>query len=225
MITQRTKRPVAILAAAALMAVAPALAQTPSPAPATAAEVIKRINARNPALQSFQTRMHVQVRMTSFPFLSPHLDGTAYYKRPGNYEIVFDKVPFYAKGIDKLFANIADPNGWVGDSNIVYRGLQTVGGRSLIVLRMTKKIYSDQIKDTIAYVDPSNYQVVRMEWHYLSGGSIVMTQTYRTEAGYSVVSSQHADIHIPRVNAVADSGFDRYKTNVPVADSVFTKKN
>ena len=93
------------------------------------------------------------------------------------------------------------------------------------MLRMTKRIHSDQIKDTIAYVDPGNYQVVRMDWHYLNGGAIVMTQAYRNEAGYNVVSSQHADIHIPRVSAVADSGFDRYKTNVPVADFVFTKKN
>ena len=222
--TQTTKRFVAILAAVAFMATAPAFAQSPSPATLNAAEVIKRVNARNPALQTFQTRMHVQVRMTSFPFLSPHLDGTAYYKRAGNYEIVFDKVPFYAKGIDKLFADIADPSGWVADSNIVYRGIQTVGGKPYLVLRMTKKIYSDQIKDTIAYVDPTTYGIARMDWHYLNGGSIVMTQTYRNEAGYNFVSSQHADIHY-RVRAVADSGFDRYKTNVPLADSVFTKKN
>ncbi len=222
---QTIKRPVALLLAAALLAAAPAFAQSSSPPIRNAADVIKRINARNPSLHSFQTRMHVQVRMTSFPFLSPHLDGTAYFKRPGNYEIVFDEVPFYAKGIDRLFADIADPNGWVADSNIVYRGMQTLAGRPFLVLSMTKKIYSDQIKDAIAYIDPSDYEVVRMEWHYLNGGSIVMAQTYRNEAGYSVVSSQHADIHIPRVRAVADSGFDRYQTNIPVSDSVFTKAN
>lgn len=216
------KRPGALLLTAALTA-APAIAQSPA-APRTASDVIQRINARNPSLHSFQTGIHVQVRMTSFPFLSPHLDGNAYYKRPGKYEVVFTNAPSYAKGFDKLFADIADPNGWLADSNIAFRGTQTLGGRQYLVLSMTKKIYSDQIKDTVAYVDPANYQVARMEWHYTNGGSISMTQSYRNEAGFNVVSSQHVDVHY-RVRAVADSSFDHYKTNVPVADSVFTGKN
>ncbi len=219
---QRTKRPVAFLLAALLVAAAPAHPSTS--APHTAADVIKAINARNPSLQSFQARMHVQVRMTSFPFLSPHLDGTAYYKRPGNYEVVFDNAPAYAKGLKSLFADIADPSGWVADSNIVFRGLQTLDGHQYLVLSMTKKIYSDQIKDTIAYIDPSTYEVARMDWHYTDGGNIVMSQAYRNESGFNVVSSQHVDVHY-RVRAVADSSFDPYKTNVPVSDSVFTKKN
>lgn len=216
------KRPAALLLAGALTVV-PALAQSTA-TPRTAADVIKRINARNPSLHSFQTGIHVQVRMTSFPFLSPHLDGNAYYKRPGKYEVVFTNAPSYAKGFNKLFADIADPNGWIADSNIAFHGVQNVGGHPYLVLTMTKKIYSDQIKDTVAYVDPSSYQVARMEWNYTNGGSISMTQTYRNESGFNVVSSQHVDVHY-RVRAVADSSFDSYKTNVPVADSVFTGKN
>ncbi len=216
------KRPAAFLLAGAITAV-PAFAQS-STAPRTAAEVIKRINARNPSLHSFQTGIHVQVRMTSFPFLSPRLDGNAYYKRPGKYEVVFTNAPSYAKGFNKLFADIADPNGWIADSNIAFRGVQNVAGHQYLVLIMTKKIYSDQIKDTVAYVDPSTYQVARMEWHYTNGGSISMTQSYRNESGFSVVASQHVDVHY-RVRAVAESSFDPYKTNVPVADSVFTGKN
>jgi len=216
------KRPAALLLAVALTAL-PAFAQS-SATPRTAAEVIKRINARNPSLHSFQTGIHVQVRMTSFPFLSPRLDGTAYYKRPGNYEVVFTNAPSYLKGTNQLFADIADPNGWIADSNIAFRGVQIVSGRQYLVLTMTKKIYSDQIKNTIAYIDPATYQVDRMEWHYTNGGSISMTQTYRNESGFNVVASQHVDVHY-RVRAVADSSFDRYRTNVPVADSVFTRKN
>ncbi len=218
-----SKRPTALLLAAAALMAVPAFAQSSS-APRTAGDVIKRINARNPSLHSFQTGIHVQVRMTSFPFLSPHLDGTAYYKRPGNYEVVFTNAPAYAKGMKQLFADIADPNGWIADSNIAFRGIQTLAGRQYLVLRMTKKIYSDQIKDTVAYIDPATYQVDRMEWHYTNGGSISMTQSYRNESGFNVVASQHVDVHY-RVRAVADSSFDRYKTNVPVADSVFTRKN
>ncbi len=214
------KRPIAFLFASVLAAL-PALGQPYPAAPHTATEIIKHIEARNASLKSFQARMHVQVHMLSFPWLSPHLDGTAYYKRPASYEVVFDHPPAYMHGVDRLFADIDDPQGWQKDSNIVYAGVRTVGGRQLLTLSMTKKIYSDQIKETIAFVDPATYGIVRMEWHYFKG-TITMTQTYRNEGAYSVIASQHVDANY-RVRAVADSSFDPYKTNVPVSDSVFTK--
>jgi outer membrane lipoprotein-sorting protein len=216
-----TKRSAALLLAA-LCAAAPAVAQPPA-APRTAADVIRGIEARNASLKSFQARMHVQVHMLSFPWLSPHLDGTAYYKRPANYEVVFDHPPSYMRGVDKLFANIDDPQGWLKDSNIKFDGVRTVSGHQYLVLSMTKKIYSDQIKDTVAYVDPSSYAIARMEWHYFKG-TITMTQSYRNEGGYSVIASQHVDADY-HVRAVADSTFEPYKTNVAVPDSVFANKN
>ena len=220
MIILKTKRPAALLFAV-LFTVASAAAQ--GSAPRTAADVIRGIEARNASLKSFQARVHVQVHMLSFPWLSPHLDGTAYYKRPANYEVVFDHPPSYMRGVDKLFADIDDPQGWLRDSNVKFSGMQTVGGHSYLVLTMTKKIYSDQIKDTVAYVDPSTYAVARMEWHYFKG-TIAMTQSFRNEGGYSVIASQHVDANY-RVRAVADSSFDPYRTNVPVPDSVFANKN
>lgn len=192
--------------------------------PADAQAIMNRIEARNPSLQTFQARVHVNVHMTSFPWLSPKLDGTAYFKRPDNYEVVFDRVPSYAHGINKLFGDIGDPAVWQRDSNVSYDGVQPVDGRPEIALRLIKKIYSDQIKDTVAYVDPSTYQVVRMDFHYTNGGSITMTQAYREEGQYNVIASQHADIHIPHVRAVADATFATYQTNVAVDDGVFTKK-
>ncbi len=216
------KRPIVLLLVT-LLTVAPAFAQPPSSASRRASEIIKRIEARNASLKSFQARMHVQVHMLSFPWLSPHLDGTAYYKRPASYEVVFDRPPSYMRGIDKMFADIDDPQGWQKDSNIAFAGMRTVDGRQLLALSMTKKIYSDQIKNTVALVDPATYAIVRMEWHYFKG-TITMTQTYRNEGGFSVIASQHVDANY-RVRAIADSSFDPYKTNVPVPDSVFTNKN
>jgi hypothetical protein len=186
--------------------------------------VIEHIEQRNPALQSFQARVHVDVHMLTFPWLSPKLEGTTYYKRPDNYEVVFDRVPTYAKGFNKLFGDIGDPAAWQKESNIEYAGVQNVDGRPLIALRMTKKIRSDQIKDTVAYVDPATYQVARMDWHYVNGGSITMTQTYKKQGSYDVIATQRADIRIPRVHAVANATYGEYQTNVAVDDSVFTKK-
>lgn len=207
----------AMLASAAGLAV-------PASAQSSPAAILAGIAARNPSLASYQARVHVDVHMLNFPWLSPKLDGTSYFKRPDKYEVVFDRVPSYAHGIDKLFGSIDDVAAWVKEWNIEYGGVQNVEGKALYALRMTKKIYSDQIKDTVAYVDPATYQVVRMDWHYRNGGTITMTQTYREQAGYNVVCAQHAEIAIPHVRAVADAAYGEYQTNVAVSDSVFTGK-
>lgn len=199
-------------------------AGAPASAEPSTASVLTGIASRNPSLQSFQARVHVNVRMLNFPWLSPKLDGTSYFKRPGSYEVVFDRVPSYAHGINKLFGDIDDVSAWEKDSNVEYAGIQNLSGHEFYTLRLTKKIYSDQIADTIAYVDPSTYEVVRMDWHYRNGGTITMTQTYRQEGQYSVVATQHAEIKIPHVHAVADATFGQYQTNVAVNDAVFTGK-
>jgi len=196
---------------------APASAESASPAP-----VLAGIAARNPALQTYQARVHVNVHMLNFPWLAPQLDGTSYYKRPNSYGVVFDRVPSYAHGINKVFDDVDNVAGWEKYCNISYEGVQAVDGHPMYVLRMTKKIYSDQLADELAYVDPSSYQVARMDWHYRNGGEITMTQTYRQQGQYSVVSQQHLDIHIPHVRAVADATYGQYQTNVAVNDAVFT---
>lgn len=196
----------------------------PASAQSSPASILAGIAARNPSLQSYQARVHVHVHMLNFPWLSPKLDGTSYFKRPDKYEVVFDRVPSYAHGIDKLFGTIDDVATWRKEWNIGFDGVRNVDGKPLYALRLTKKVYSDQIKDAVAYVDPATFQVVRMDWDYRNGGTIAMTQTYREQAGYNVVSAQHADIHIPHVRAVADATYGAYRTNVAVSDSVFTGK-
>jgi len=215
-----TKRLLGFALALGLFAAAsPAGAQSPL----DAQTIVQRIEQRNPSLQSFQARVHVDVRMLNFPWFSPKLDGTSYFKRPNNYEVVFDRVPSYAHGITKLFGDIADASAWQKDSNIAYDGVRSIDGRPMLALRLTKKIYSDQIKDTVAYVDPVTYQVMRMDWNYRSGGVITMTQTFKGEGPYNVIATQHADIHIPHVRAVADAVYGTYQTNVAVDDAVFKK--
>ncbi len=53
------------------------------PAAIDARAVIQRMDDRNPGLRSYRARVHVNIRMFSFPFLAPKLDGTSYFKRPG----------------------------------------------------------------------------------------------------------------------------------------------
>lgn len=182
-----------------------------------------RIELRNSSLESFQTRVHVNLRMVSFPWFRSKLDGTEYYKKPDKEGVVFDNPPSYAHGIASLFGAIDSPSGWRKDSNVAYAGTKTMDGKPMLTLRMTKKIYSDQIKDTIAYVDPASYQVARMDFDYLNGDVIVMTQTYRDQGGFSVVAARHLEIR-RRVRAVADASYTTYQTNVAINDAVFKQQ-
>lgn len=191
-------------------------ADTSSPAPANPWTIIARMTARNPSLQSYRVRVHVDIRMLNFPFLAPNLDGTSYYKRPDAYVVVFDRMPGYARGFQRLFDDIGNPKAWEKNQNITLAGTSWLNGHPTIVLRLTKKIHSDILDHTLAYVDPADYSLVQMEWYYTNGGKITMSQQYRLEGTYSVLSQQHAVISIPHVHAIADAYYATYQTNVPV---------
>jgi hypothetical protein len=214
------------IGAAAAQSVAPSPsglnAATALPAPSDAQDVITRMLARNAGLESYEVRVHVHMH-TSIPFYSPNLDGTAYYKRPDDFAVRFDRVPGYMRSVQELFTNVGDPSGWEKDSNIVLAGTQELNGKPMLVLVLTKKIYSDQIKDTVAYVDPANYELPEMDFHYTNGQSIVMKQYYREENGYDVVVAQHVEGN-RRIRATGDAQYDTYQTNVAVSDSVFNQQ-
>jgi hypothetical protein len=203
---------------APLLATLVAMAPTPAPAiPSDAHAVVEKMIARNPSLQSYKARVHVDVKMLSFPYLAPKLDGTSYYKRPDTYEVVFDRMPGYAKGFQKIFDDVGDPGAWEKDQNIAVDGTSMLWGHPMIVLRLTKKIHSDILDHSLAYVDPYSYALVQMEWFYTSGGKITMTQTYQRNGSNYVLSAQHADIDIPHIRAVADASYNQYQTNVATA--------
>ena len=202
-----------VLAAATLGVDGPI--DTSLPAPNNPWTIIAKMTARTPSLQSYRARFHVDVRMLNFPFLAPKLDGTSYYKRP-DAVVVFDRMPGYARGFQRLFDDIGNPTAWQKDQNISLAGTSWLNGRQTIVLRLTKKIHSDILDHTLAYVDPADYSLVQMEWYYTNGGKITMSQQYRIEGKYSVLSQQHAVVNIPHVHAVADASYGTYQTNVPI---------
>ncbi|MHB8463066.1 MAG: LolA family protein [Vulcanimicrobiaceae bacterium] len=202
--------------------VAPSLGRT---ADATDAQtVVDRMIARNPSLSSYRARVHIHFKMNNFPWYASNLDGTSYFKRPNNYEVVFDKVPWYAKSFPRLFDDVGDPTSWLRTENIALLPPTTRDGKTYLVLKLTKKIHSSILDYALAYIDPKSYTLDRMEWQYTSGGRIVMTQQYALEGGYSVIVAQHAEIDIPHVRAIADSSYDPYQTNVAVNDSVFRQR-
>ncbi|MBV8530563.1 MAG: hypothetical protein JO104_04545 [Candidatus Eremiobacteraeota bacterium] len=184
--------------------------------PFDARAIVQRMADRNPTLASYRARVHVDVRMLNFPFLAPKLDGTSYFKRPDLYVVVFDRMPSYARGFQRLFNDVGSPKAWEKDQNVTVDGIAWLQGRQTIVLRLTKKIHSDILDHTLAYVDPATYALVQMEWYYTSGGKITMSEQYRAQGMYSLLSAQHATIDIPHVHAIADASYGSYETNVPM---------
>jgi hypothetical protein len=187
--------------------------------PTSAWTIIQKMSERNPTLQSYRARVHVNIRMLNFPFLAPKLDGTSYFNRPDTYVVVFDRMPSYARGFQRLFDDVGNPKAWEKNENITLAGTSLLQGRPMIVLRLTKKIHSDILDHTLAYVDSMDYSLVQMEWYYTNGGKITMTQQYRVEGNYSVLAQQHGTINIPYVHAVADASYGTYQTNVPVGQT------
>jgi hypothetical protein len=187
------------------------------------AAILARVEERNPSLSSYQGRMHVDLRMTSFPFVRQHLDGTTYYKKPSNYEVVFDKVPALAKGFDKMFADVGDPANWDKRFVVTYQGERDYQGRKDIELKLVQRVRGMIDHETVL-IDPNTWAIDSIRYDYYNGGHITMTQTFREVGGYSMLAEQNAEIAIPYAKAVAHGIYTDYKTNVAVDDAVFTKK-
>jgi hypothetical protein len=192
--------------------------------PTDPAAILAKVEERNPSLNTYQGRLHVDLRMTSFPFLMQHLDGTTYYKRPSNYEVVFDRVPPLAKGFDKMFADIGDPANWEKRFHITYEGEKDYNGRKDVALRLVQRVRGMIDHETVL-IDPGSWQIDSIRYDYYNGGHITMTQTFREVGGYSMLAEQNAEIAIPYAKAVAHGTYADYKTNVAIDDAVFTKKH
>ena len=194
--------------------------------PQNAQDVIDRMIARNAGLSTYTARVHV-VAHPSIPLCSLHTDGTAYYKRPGNFAVVLNPASGLCasqlKNVQSISTDVGNPVGWEKDSNIALQGAGQLDGKPMLVLVLTKKIYSDQIKDTIVYVDPQSYEVVEMDWHYTNGDAIAMKQYFATEDGFTVVTRQHFEGR-RRISFTGDSTYDSYQMNVAVNDAVFTEQ-
>ncbi len=188
----------------------------------TAPEIIAKISEQNPSMQSYQSRVSVNFRLKSFPYFAQHLDGSTYFKRPDNFEVVFDRVPSYARGFEKMYSDIGDPTNWHKRFEIARAGERVVNGHRDIVLRLTL-IQRGMIDHEDVMVDPVKWHIDQMEWFYYNGGFISMTQDFRQEGEFVVLTTQHATIRIPHVSAAAEASYSDYHTNVAIDDSVFTK--
>jgi anti-anti-sigma regulatory factor len=188
------------------------------------AAILARVIERNPSLESYQGRMHVDIRLVSFPFVREHLDATTYYQRPSNYEVVFDKLPSFARGFEKLYTDIGDPANWEKRFVITPAGDADFDHHRDIALHLVQRVRGMIDHETVL-VNPASWSIDQIRYDYYNGGSITMSQEFRNVAGYLMLTSQRADIAIPHVRAVAYGTYGDYQTNVAVDPAVFVKNN
>jgi anti-anti-sigma factor len=189
----------------------------------SATDVISNVIAQNAGMQSYEAKVHIDFAMRSFPYLAERLEGVTYYKRPDNFEVVFDHIPSYAKGFDHIYTGSGDPVFWERHFNVSVVGQRQVAGHTDLALRMVQKVRGMIDHEDVA-VDPQTWRVDEIDWYYYNGGTIAMSQTYENVGGFTVLAAQHATIRIPFVHAAADAVYEDYKTNVSIDDSVFAGK-
>ncbi len=218
---RRPKRLVAGMIAALLAAASLVARPVSAAADFSPAQMLHNVVARNADMRSYQASVAVDVRLRSFPYVMQRLVGTTYFRRPDNFEVVFEKVPSYAKGFDRLYSDIADPTDWAAHFNLTRVDDKNVRGHRDVVLRLVQKVRGMIDHENVA-IDPSTWCIDEMEWHYDNGGFIAMSQDFQRVGDFMVPASQHATIRIPFVHAAADATYSQYKTNVAIADGIFT---
>lgn len=206
------RRSIAFLAAAALLALA---------APSTAAfaqdDLYARMQRVNTGLNTYQADVVVAIKMNTFPYLSPTLEGKAYYKKPDKNAVQFQSVPALAGQLKKVVGQMEPPSDWPK----LYEVTKSSDDGAVAMFKLVRK-KNGRIDHVDVKVDDKTATVSEMTYFYKEdGGSIKFTNTYDQVAGNYLVKAQTGKVDIPHYNADINSTFANYKINVALDDKVF----
>jgi outer membrane lipoprotein-sorting protein len=208
------RRSFAFLGAAAFAAaLAPSL-------PASAQDdLYARMQRVNNGLNSYQADITVAIKLNTFPYLSPTLEGKAFYKKPDKNAVQFQSVPALAGQLKKVVGQMEPPSDWPK----LYEVSKTSDDGSNAMFKLVRK-KNGRIDHVDVKVDDKTATVSEMTYVYKEsegGGTIKFTNTYDQIAGNFVVKQQTGKVDIPHYNADISSKFANYKLNVAIDDKVF----
>jgi hypothetical protein len=199
------------LAVAALLAVSWV---TPSGAQSDLYERMQHVNS---SLMSYQADVRVAIQLHTFPFLSPTLEGKAYYKHPDKTAVKFNTVPALAGQLKKVVGQMEQPSEW----DQLYDVTQTGDDGSVATFRLVRK-KNGRIDHVEVKVDDKTATVTEMVYFYKdSGGTIKFDNVYDLIDGSYVIREQTGKVDVPHYNADISSSFAHYKLNVPLDDKLF----
>ncbi|MGP6191171.1 MAG: LolA family protein [Vulcanimicrobiaceae bacterium] len=190
----------------------------PQPAPLNPAgnDLLKRMTALNANLHSYKAAVHLDVALKTFPYLSPSIDGSVYYKQPDKQAVVFDTVPALASQFKKVYPKVDPPGIWT----VVYE-VGMMGDQSgTTTFRLVPK-KNGRIEHLDVQVDDATATAKSYTWSYKDGGYVTFDQTYKNVAGNYLVDKQTGHVELPSYKADVTSAFSNYQLNVVIADSVF----
>jgi outer membrane lipoprotein-sorting protein len=190
---------------------APGLAQS-----GDAAAVYARMQRVNANLHSYQATLHVDVTTHGFPYISPSLDGTAYFEQPDHSAVVFETVPALASQFRKVYPQLEPPSEWPRIYDVTPLGDDGTSAQFRLVRKKNGRI--DHVDVT---VDDATATVSTMAYFYKDGGSISFSQTYDLIDGNYVIKTQTGKVDIPHYSADVASTFTNYRLNVKIDDRVF----
>jgi outer membrane lipoprotein-sorting protein len=188
-------------------------ADTPAGDPAAVYARMQQVNA---GLQSFQADLHVDVTTHGFPYISPSLDGKAYFERPDRSAVVFETVPALAGAFKKVYPQLEPPSEWPRIYDVSPISDDGTTSRFRLVRKKNGRI--DHVDVT---VDDRTATVSAMTYIYKDGGTISFQQTYAVVDGNYVITSQTGRVDIPHYSADVASTFTNYQLNVKIDQGVF----
>jgi hypothetical protein len=181
-----------------------------------ASAIYERMQRVNAALKSYQADLHVDVTTHGFPFISPSLDGKAYFEQPDKNAVVFETVPALASQFKKVYPQLEPPSEWPA----IYDVTPVSDDGTTARFRLVRKI-NGRIDHVDVTVDDRTATVTSMAYIYKDGGTISFQQTYAVLNGNYVIKSQTGKVDLPAYHADVASSFSNYKLNVPIDQEVF----
>jgi hypothetical protein len=202
--------------ALALALVVGSVAEAPPAPGGDAAAVYARMQRVNAGLKSYQADLHVDVTTHGFPFISPSLDGKAYFEQPDKNAVVFETVPALANQFKKVYPQLEPPSEW----SQTYDVTPVSDDGTTAQFRLVRK-KNGRIDHVDVSVDDRTATVTSMTYIYKDGGSISFQQTYAVVDGNYVIKSQTGKVDLPQYHADVASSFTNYKLNVRIDQQVF----
>ena len=182
-------------------------------------DLYARMQRVNSGLNTYQADVTVAIQMHTFPYLSPTLEGKAYYKKPDKTAVQFQTVPALAGQLKKVVGQMEPPSDWPK----LYEVTKTNDDGAIASFKLVRK-KNGRIDHVDVKVDDKTATVSEMTYVYKEsegGGSIRFVNQYEQLSGNFVVKAQTGKVDIPHYNADISSTFANYKINVPVSDTIF----
>ena len=211
MLALTTRLALAVALTAASIAAAP---DAPAGDPMAVYARMQHVNAN---LKSYQADLHVEVTTHGFPYISPSLDGKAYFEQPDKTAVVFETIPVLANQFKKVYPQLEPPAEW----SQVYDVTPVSDDGTTTLLRLVRK-KNGRIDHVDVTVDDRTATVTSMAYIYKDGGTISFQQTYAVMDGNYVIKAQSGKVDLPQYHADVASTFTNYKLNVRIDQQVFT---